>query len=190
MPGDGFLRGQTVFLTERNPVAARGSDENAVDIGQGCSGCSAAPIWPASGWSFDTVFEEHYNVSPMLSATLLLCHVSETVNPVWPAPCSYTCHACPSSLCQWLVDWAIYWMPLALESTRGKLTFLSILWGSSHHSENRALAFLPALRSHSSGSGMLDYVTALFIAHRFTSFSLYCVGLFIYYYYYYYIFFF
>lgn len=81
-------------------------------------------------------------------------------------------------------------MPLALESTRGKLTFLSILWGSSHHSENRALAFLPALRSHSSGSGMLDYVTALFIAYRFTSFSLYCVGLFIYYYYYYYIYFF
>lgn len=32
-------------------------------------------------------------------------------------------------------------MPLALEPRRGKLTSVSVLWGSSHHSENRALAF-------------------------------------------------
>lgn len=32
-------------------------------------------------------------------------------------------------------------MPLALEPRRGKLTSVSVLWGSSHHSENGALAF-------------------------------------------------
>lgn len=41
---------------------------------------------------------------------------------------------------KWIVVWAIYWMPLALEPRRGKLTSILVLWGSSHHSENGALA--------------------------------------------------
>lgn len=43
--------------------------------------------------------------------------------------------------CKWVVDWAIYWVPLALEPRKGKLTSVLVLWGISHHSENRALAF-------------------------------------------------
>lgn len=41
---------------------------------------------------------------------------------------------------KWVVVWAIYWIPLALEPRKGKLTSILVLWGSSHHSENGDLA--------------------------------------------------
>lgn len=44
MPRGGFPWSQTMPLADRNPAAARGSDQRATDMGRRCRGCPAVPV--------------------------------------------------------------------------------------------------------------------------------------------------